>query len=176
MIDTSKTLTFKSSPKQLILAMIGCDVFILLGILMGLNVFEPSLGLSESPDFLIGYIGAALFFLFSLLIMRRLLTSNGKDVITISPAGIIDTRIAASIIPWQAILNISTWEYQRQKIIVLTVDPLFEQKLSLTRMARMTRTANARLGADGLCITAAGLKTSYDELFGLIVAYRKDRR
>jgi hypothetical protein len=67
--------------------------------------------------------------------------------------------------------NISTWSYQREKAMVLAVDPAVEDQLTLTAIARWTRGANRALGADGLCITARGLKISYDALLDTCIAY-----
>ncbi len=48
--------------------------------------------------------------------------------------------------------------------MVLDVDPAVEAALLLSRIARWSRAANKQLGADGLCVTAQGLKMGYDEL------------
>lgn len=100
----------------------------------------------------------------------RLLTVRGA-VITIMPEGIRDTRVAAELIPWSAITGISTWQYNRQKTLVLAVDPAAENKLTLTRIARWTRAPNRALGADGLCIVATGLNISYDKLLRTCMAH-----
>jgi hypothetical protein len=82
------------------------------------------------------------------------LLSVSGPVVTVTPEGIRDTRVAAEVIPWSAITGISTWQYRGQKIMVLAVDPATESGLTLTRIARWSRGANRALGADGLCIAA----------------------
>jgi hypothetical protein len=59
--------------------------------------------------------------------------------------------------------------------MVLAVDPEVEGKLHLSRIARWSRGANKRLGADGLCVTAQGLKIDYDELWSTAMAYWERR-
>ena len=116
----------------------------------------------------IGYFGLIFFGFGTVMIVWRALTSQGP-VITITPEGFRDTRLAAEFVPWTTIKRISTWTYQRQKIIVLTVDPEVEDRLTLTRIARWARGANAKLGADGLCISVQGLKVDYDSLLQIFV-------
>lgn len=120
----------------------------------------------------IGYVGLVFFGLCTVLIVWRVLTSQGP-VVTITPDGIRDTRVAAELIPWTAINNISTWTHSGQKIMVLAVDPEVESQLTLTRIAKWTRGANAALGADGLCVTAQGLKNDYDSLLHTAETFAK---
>ena len=105
----------------------------------------------------------------------RLVLQRGP-VITITPDGIRDTRVAAELIPWRAVQDISTWQYHRQKVMVLAVDPAVESRLTLTRLARWTRSANRALGADGLCIVSNELKISYASLLETSVAYAEAAR
>jgi hypothetical protein len=79
--------------------------------------------------------------------------------------GLRDVRVAPQTIPWSAIKSISTWQMQRQMVLVVAVDPAVEQYLTLTRVAQWMRAANRRIGADGLVISAHGLKIGYPTLF-----------
>jgi hypothetical protein len=60
--------------------------------------------------------------------------------------------------------------------MVLAVDPAAERGFVLTRMARMTRDMNRSLGADGLCVTASGIKIDYDTLLATSMAYWEAHR
>jgi hypothetical protein len=113
-----------------------------------------------------GYVGAVLFGVCTVVIVWRLLRQRGP-VITVTPEGIRDTRVAAEEIPWRAITEVSTWRYRGQKIIILAVDPTVESRLTLTRIARWSRGPNRLLGIDGLCIAVTGLDTSFDALLWL---------
>jgi hypothetical protein len=88
-------------------------------------------------------------------------------VIIISPQGIFDRRLARRVIPWTAVRSIFTWSH----LMVLDVDPDVESTLDLTPLARWTRGANRSVGADGLCITAEGLKLDHDTLLATSGAY-----
>jgi len=110
-----------------------------------------------------GYGGTVFFGLCFIVIVWRHVTTRGP-VVTITPDGIRDVRIAAELIPWRAVRAVTTWEYRRQKCVVLSIDPTVESKLTLTAVARWSRGPNRALGADGLCMTAQGLKTDFDTL------------
>jgi hypothetical protein len=134
----------------------------------------PDLHASLYQEFM-AYVGVAFFGLCTIIGLWRLLSVSGP-VVTITPEGIRDTRVAAEVIPWSAITGISTWQYRGQKIMVLAVDPATESGLTLTRIGRWSRGANRALGADGLCITAAGLSINCDTLLQTCMAHAQNRR
>jgi hypothetical protein len=118
---------------------------------------------------IISWVGVLFFGACTLIALTRMLGS-AKTVVTLSPEGLLDTRVAQRPIPWSAMEDIGVWSSNGQKIIVIAVPLDVEQGLGLTRMVKMTRSANAKLGADGLCIASTGLKISHEELFGEIIA------
>lgn len=167
-IDTSQTYAFSSSPWKILAMLLGCIAFMVASVLMITGVIDGiRLGLRADT---VGWIGLGVFGLFGLFILWRLLTMRGP-VLTVSPKGLLDIRVAAKIIPWGAVERVGVWESNRQKLLVLGVAPDVESKLELTRMARWTRGANRALGADGLCIGAQGLKLRFDDLDRLVMAY-----
>ena len=98
-------------------ACVGMAV-ILLGVLAGALAMTGSsaaIALDLIPDIaagslneFIGYAGTILFSICSAISGWRLLTIRGP-VVTITPQGIRDTRIAAEFIPWTSVKQISTW-------------------------------------------------------------------
>jgi hypothetical protein len=114
-----------------------------------------------------GAVGTLFFALCTVIWLRRTLSRDGA-MLTISSQGICDRRIAAETIPWAAVRRISTWAFSGQRILVLDVDPAVEATLHLSAIAKWSRGANRVLGADGLCVTAHGLKIGYDQLFDLV--------
>ena len=169
MIDTNERLEIAASPWKLVgLGLIGVAMTALCAVMaFGLIPDGP---LAGSFWQLIGYAGLLFFGLCTLILIWRALTMRGP-VVTITPDGIRDSRVAWEVIPWTAVLHISTWTHSGQKIMVLAVDPAVESQLSLTPIARMTRGANRSLRVDGLCVTAQGLKMSYDDLLAASMAY-----
>jgi hypothetical protein len=115
----------------------------------------------------LGIVGVLFFGLGTAAWLWRHLGRRGV-VLTISREGVRDTRIAPEMIPWSAVRRMFTWEYSGQRILVLDVDPAVERTLHLSAIARWTRKANRKLGADGLCIATHGLRINYDELFELV--------
>ncbi len=171
MTDTSRTLIIESSPAKLFgfvglgLLMTGCAIFV--AVFPGIAIFGRLVG---------GYIGIVFFGLCTCVAVWRLLKSP-RPVITISPEGICDRRVAAALIPWSAVTRISTWSYNgRNRCLVLALKPGVEARLGLRRMVRWTRGANRALGLDGLGISPAGLKVDYDTLLRLCQDYARQAR
>jgi hypothetical protein len=117
-----------------------------------------------------GWAGLLFFGLCTAICFWRLLTA-GRTLVTITPRGIKDIRIAADAVPWSGIRDVSTAEIKRQKFIVLAVDPSVEKQLALTRIARWSRGPNRMLGIDGLCVSAIGLKIDHDTLLRACLAH-----
>jgi len=148
---------------------LGC-AFALALIMAAAGVFVAMNPLLDGPvTRTVGYATAALFGAAMVVALRRL--SERGPVITITPAGICDRRVAPELIPWSAIHDIGVWEYRGQALMVLAIDPLVEAGLSLTARARWARGPNRAVGADGLCVTAHGLKIGFAELVRTSVAY-----
>lgn len=165
-IDVKKTIEARGSRLKLVLLGI-------LGIAMTAGcAWVAWAGLASAGSFaqLAIWIGVPFFGMCTLIGLRRLFTAE-RVVLMLSPQGIRDTRVAAEIIPWTAVRGLGTWAMQGQKVLVLDVDPEVEKRLTLTRMARWTRGANAKLGADGLCISASGLDIGYGALFDAASAH-----
>jgi len=120
------------------------------------------------------YAGMVFFGACTALILWRAFATRGP-VVTITPEGIRDTRVAAELIPWRAVDGIKVWESNGQRVLVLAVDPAVEARLTLTRIARWTRSINRGLGADGLCITAQGLKLGFDDLVAASLSHARAR-
>ncbi len=170
MIDTSRTIEIMQSPKRMRLLLLG-GLFMAAACLAIILAASSTTLLTQARHSLFElYIGLIFFGLCSIYIIWRLVTVRGS-VVTLAPQGIRDTRIADEFIPWRSIADISTWEESGQRVMVLSVDPKVESNLSLTRMARWTRGPNHALGADGLCVTPAGLTFSYDDLLQAASAY-----
>jgi hypothetical protein len=103
------------------------------------------------------------------LLLWRLFTT--RSVVTITPEGIRDVRVAAELIPWSAIDHIAIWDKQ---VMLLTVDPAVEAGLTLTRLTRWTRASNRAVGVElGFAVTAMGLKIGFDELLATTQAYAR---
>ncbi|WP_434424556.1 STM3941 family protein [Nannocystis pusilla] len=166
-VDTSRTIELLHSPLKMFGVLVAGVLMTSLSLVFVLPVF-PELG-SDPVTHAIGIVGTLFFGLCTIMIVRQWFTLEA--VITISPAGLRDVRVAREFVPWSAIERLSTWTLQGQSILVVAVAPEVESRLTLTRTARWTRGANRKLGADGLCITAHGLKLDFASLAALVHAY-----
>lgn len=169
MIDTSGTTTADSSPAKHLLLVILALAFVAIGLWMT-QATDDSRRYSADMVRLIGWLSIAVFGLFGAIALWRLLMQRGP-VITFSPEGFRDIRVTHDIVPWTAIADLDTWRMSGQQVMIVGLKPDEEQKLRLTAIARMSRGANARLGADGLAVTAQGTKMSHEDLMKTTIAY-----
>ncbi|RWJ04841.1 MAG: hypothetical protein EOR25_29730 [Mesorhizobium sp.] len=172
-IDTSRTVEIAYSPVKLI-AFIGLAIALTAG--AAVLAFHWDSDIPPRYEF-IGYFNAFVACFAMLLsgyaagtLIWRLAAIRGP-VVTITPEGIRDIRVAREVIPWRAVHSIDYWK--PHKAMVLTIDPAVETSLSLTRAARWSRGPNRFFGVDGLCISARELKMSYIELLATSLAYRE---
>jgi len=170
MIDTRQAIEIEASPGKMFgLAVLGLLATALSGVI-ALHIL-PNIPPGSFAEF-IGYAGTVFFGAATATLLWRAFTMRGP-VVTITREGIRDIRIAAELIPWSAINDIAIWGYRGQRAMVLAVDPAVESGLTLTRVARWTRSANRALGADGLCVFAQELNIGFDELLSTSLAYSR---
>ena len=166
MENAVNTVEIKGSPGKLL----GLTA---LGILMtaasGFIVVGPDLATAGSLNQFFGLVGVLFFGACTIVAVLRFLQAS-KVVVTLSNTGIHDLRLSERLVPWETIKDIGVWQMSGQKIIVLKVPQKTEADIGLTRMARWSRGANTKLGADGLCIATSGLKISHDALLAAITA------
>jgi hypothetical protein len=117
---TSRTLVIENSPKEL-LSLVIAGLLLIAGAIV--VTFLPNVSFYRKVFF--GYFGAGVFGLATGLALWRLVTSRGP-VITISPEGIRDTRLAVAVIPWSVVTGISTREVHGQRLMVLGISPRME--------------------------------------------------
>jgi hypothetical protein len=119
---------------------------------------------------LVGYAGVAFFGLGTLKIIWTLITAKGP-VVFVSRYGIRDLRISNELILWGSVEDISTWEYRRQKCIVLKISPALESQLFATKAKRAMLLANRAVGVDGIAVSPSGLTMDFDALLKTCMAY-----
>lgn len=160
--DATRTIEFHASPARLLTLLTFSAMSTVIAAVLA---FRPFPAIPSDPAAVsAGYSGVVFFSFCAAVAIWRLIGQRGP-IVTVSPAGLRDVRVAAEPIPWPAIRSISTMQMQRQMVLVLAIDPATEARLTLTRLARWTRSANRALGADGLVISAHGLKVGYPTLF-----------
>ncbi|PCC68886.1 hypothetical protein SAMN02745121_07584 [Nannocystis exedens] len=166
-VDTSRTLELLHSPLKMFGVLAAGLVMTSLSLLLVVPIVPELAGDPVVRG--LGIVGALFFGSCSVVVLRQWFTPEA--VITISPAGLRDVRVARAFIPWPAIERLSTWTFNGQSFLVIAVAPEVERRLPLTRTARWTRGPNRKLGADGLCVSAHGLKVDFATLAALVHAY-----
>jgi hypothetical protein len=160
--DTSRTIEFHASPTRLLTLLSFSAMSMGIPAALAFRLFP---NLPNDPAVVsAGYSGLVFFSFCAAVAIWRLMSQRGP-MITVSPSGLRDVRVAAEPIPWRAIRSISTWQMQRQVVLLVAVDAEVEARLTFTRLTRWTRGAHRRLGADGLVISSHGLKVGYPTLF-----------
>jgi hypothetical protein len=168
-IDITSKIEIKLSLLRLAGAWAGGAAFVALGYWMT----QATEGTTRHSPELVHWAGYAAIAFFGggvLLSVANTLAQSGP-LLTLSPMGLRDTRISPDFIPWHSVDAIFTWAQHGQRMIVLQLHPGAEEKLRLTRMARISRRANARLGADGLVVATSGLNVGFDDLMAATMAY-----
>lgn len=169
MIDTSKTIEIgKSKWKSWFLVAVGIFMTAIGIWLFVTSLVKPEADLGEE----IGTFFVALFFGLATFVSFRRYVFRSGPILTLSPGGLRDVRIAPETIPWLAIVSAQTWSYHGQKVLVLKVLPDVEKSLSMSRAQRFMQSGNRIVGANGLSIIAGPLDISFQELSRLIFAYR----
>lgn len=167
-IDTTRTIEIGTSHLKMI-GFLGLGAIMVAVSVAVATATMPSV-LNEIVDRPIGIISTIFFGLCLLVMLWRLVAMRGP-IVTLSPTGIRDSRVASEFIPWSAIEQTSVWAHRRHKFLVLAVTPAVEARLTLTRAARWSRGANRSLGGDGLYISAIELKTDFETLRAMVEAY-----
>jgi hypothetical protein len=160
--DTTRTIEFHASPTRVLTLLSFSVMSTAIAAALAFRLF-PNVP-NDPATVSAGYSGLVFFGFCAAVAIWRLIGQRGP-MVTLSPAGLRDVRVAAEPIPWRAIKSISTWQMQRQMVLLVAIDPADEARLTLTRLARWTRSANRKLSADGLVISAHGLKVGYPTLF-----------
>lgn len=160
-------VAFESSPARLWrLALLGVGMTALsLAVAVPL---VPGVEPGDLPRFA-GIVGVLFFGACTAVLLRRALAGRAP-VVTLTDQGVRDARVSARPVPWTSIESLGTWSHSGQEVLVLKVSPEAWEAAGPTRLARMTRSANRKLGADGYLIAAQGLAASAAEIRSALLA------
>jgi hypothetical protein len=142
-LDTSATIEIRAAPGRLALMALGALAFVGAGVFLvwshgARNTFDAWLAQA------VGYAAIA-FFGTGFVVLTQRFFKQRETVVTLSPDGLKDIRVSPDLIPWSAVASLNTWQMYGQQVMVVGLKPGEEEKLTLNRMARMTRGANASL-------------------------------
>ena len=108
------------------------------------------------------YVGVAFFGLCAVLIVPKLFQRG--PVVSVGPRGILDRRLSTDWIPWAVLSGITPVTIQRQRMLVLEVDPDADARLPWTKRARRMARLNRAFGPEGYWMAAADLRGGFPAL------------
>jgi hypothetical protein len=169
MIEANERIEIKASPLKMLLLTAGSLGFV------GAGVWIVKTTPGGAFAHLMGWLAILFFGLCAVGWCWQAFSLRG-NVVVIDREGILDRRVSDNSIPWDKVKLISTWSNDNQKIIILKLDPAFDEVFPTKTITRMTRGVNAKLGADGIPINPMGLKLSFDELMAATMHFWESRR
>lgn len=117
------------------------------------------------------YVGFAFFGLCTVLMAPKLFQRG--PVVSVGPWGIFDRRLSTDWIPWNAIRSVRPVQIQRQRMLVLEVDPTADAGLPWTKRARRMARMNRAFGPYGYWMGAADLRGGFPALAEAITGSRQ---
>lgn len=169
-IDTNYEFKVEASPIKLLRAALIGAVFSAICVAAAIGWFD-NVQPGSFREF-VSYIGAVFFPVLTVGALWRAFTTRGP-VLILSREGIQDLRLAAELIPWNAVQDIAVREARGNRSIMLSIDQAVETRLTFNPIIRWTRKADRAFGMNGLSIGAGDLKIGFDELLAATLAFAR---
>lgn len=162
---TAGTFTARSSPWRLALLALGAAAFVFGGLLIA-GVFGASL---RPGSEWIGWLCVAFFGLGGIVALRRMF--DGGDVIRISASGVYFKSWSEQTIPWSEIVDVTVWEFQRQKSIILHLrNP---DRFPSTKLLGRVAGANRALTGGDIPVSLTGTDGRFEDAMTAIAHHRR---
>lgn len=123
-----------------------------------------------SLDHFLAWFGVFFFGLCTALIFSSAF-GNGRPTLVLNPMGFSFSPVSSDFVPWNAVTHLGEWSMRGQTFIVVGVTNDIWDSPNLTRIARMSRGANRKLGVDGFAIAATGMPMRYEEFRDIFLTY-----
>jgi len=162
---TAGTFTARTSPWRLALLALGAAAFVFGGLLIA-GVLGPS---PRPGSEWIGWLCASFFGLGGVVAVRRIF--DGGDVVRISANGVYFKSWSEQTIPWSEIIDVTVWEFQRQKSIILHLRS--PDRFPSTKLLGMVAGANRALTGGDVPVSLTGTDGSFEDAMTAIAYYRQ---
>ncbi|MBD3732778.1 MAG: hypothetical protein IE934_08690 [Sphingopyxis sp.] len=117
----------------------------------------------------IGWLCVAFFGLGGIVALRRMF--DGGDVIRISTSGVYFKSWSEQTIPWSEIVDVTVWEFQRQKSIILHLrNP---DRFPSTKLLGRVAGANRALTGGDIPVSLTGTDGSFEDAMTAIAHHRR---
>ncbi|MBL9070175.1 MAG: hypothetical protein JNM03_09305 [Sphingopyxis sp.] len=117
----------------------------------------------------IGWIGVVFFGACLLVIVRRMF--DAAEIIRISGNGIYFKSWSDQTVPWSEITDVTIWEYQRQKTIILHLRR--PDRFPSTKLLGKVSAANRALTGGDIPISLTGTDGKFADAMAAIAYYRR---
>jgi hypothetical protein len=161
------------SKTKMVLTLIGSALFITAGVWFVSNPYE-----FHRAHLLISIVGVVVIIFFgvvALYIVSKLFDTDPGLII--DDDGITDnsSMFAVGFVPWEDVTDINVIEVSGQKIIMIMVtDADGYIRRQPNALARRTASLNYRMYGSPVAISAHGLRSSFDNLYKLIIEKRPE--
>jgi len=165
-VDTSSTVEIEQDPVVMVGLILVCAAFVAVAVS---TISGPD---HSTKDLVFGWVGIV-FFGFGLVVLAvRLLRLRGP-ALTVSPQGLMDRRTRnPQLLPWSDVRSVGEWRHRGQRMVILGLSSEAKERLAKGKpLTAIFFKANVALGADGLAVTATGLKASFHDIQNLITAF-----
>lgn len=150
-----------TSRKKIALIILGCVGFVGLGLWLAGVVAPPPASSRYSSDFIlmIGWSSVVFFEFCGILASIRLF--NSRERLRIGADGVRSLPWSDQTIPWQEIVDVTTWTFKRQSVIVLHLrDPA---QFPGRGLAALVADANRNLTGGDISISLTGTNRTFEE-------------
>lgn len=160
-----QTFIARSSPWRLALLALGAGAFVAAGLFLA-GIFGPP---PRPGREWLGWLCVAFFGLCGVMVLRRLI--EGGDVVRISASGIYFAPWSDQTVPWSEIIEVTVWEFRRQKSIILHLrNP---DRFPSTKLLGKLAGANRALTGGDIPISLTGTDGSFADAMAAITYYRR---
>jgi hypothetical protein len=155
---------------RLALLLLATIVFVVIGLWM-IGLFGPPPDTGRGDTAFVTFFGWAsvIFFGFCLIVLIRMMFDSGEQV-RINQRGIYWKRWSTDTIPWSEVTDVSVWEMQRQKCIILNL--LHADRYTSTTLMGRLAGANRRLTGGDIAITLSGTDGRFADAMAAIKHFR----
>lgn len=156
---------------RLALIALGTVGFVVLGMLMVGAFGEVPSSRRYSADFTetVGWLCILFFGLCGIVIVKKF--ADDTPQLMVGPTGIRWSPWSDQLIPWQDIMNVTTWSHRRQKVIILHLKN--PDHFPGRGLAAKLAGANRMLTGGDISISMTGTNRSYDDAMAAIATFRR---
>ncbi len=164
-VARSGVVAIRRSPWKSVGLVIGAGLLVAVSVWLIRGGAAATLG---EVTLAIGWVGAVLFGTALVLLLLRL-GFGAAEPVFLSPEGILDRRLARSVIPWSEVIGAGVWTHRGTSMVQLQLSPAGCAALQLTRSGALTHRINAPfLGSDRFHFGTADLAIGFTEFWVLV--------